>query len=110
MVKLKTVPNQPVSKTVPKQPVSKTVPTQPVSKTVPIRVPIPNKYANMDWKEINTYLHGKYPNNKPGVFCLKSFKSVPAIADYDELVEIDKKNFPGLDLTKTWIKNCTMLF
>ena len=58
----------------------------------------------MDWEEINTYLHGKYPNSKPGVLCLKSFKAVPAIADCDELVEIDKKNFPDLDLIKTWIK------
>ena len=99
-----TVPKQPVSKTVPKQPVSKTVPTQPVPKTVPTRLPIPSKYANMDWEEINTYLHGKYPNSKPGVLCLKSFKAVPAIADCDELVEIDKKNFPDLDLIKTWIK------
>lgn len=58
----------------------------------------------MDWEEINTYLHGKNPNSSPGVLCLKIFKGIAAIIDYDELVEINMKNDPDLFLIKTWIK------
>ena len=90
LLKLKTVPKQPV---IHKQAV---IPKEPV--------PNPNKFAHMDWEELNTHLHGKYPNSRPGVLCLKSFKTVSAIEDYDDLVEIQKKNIPDLVLVKTWIK------
>ena len=99
-VQLKVVPQQPNLN--PK--ISKRVEASKKPPAKPSPYKIINKFEKMDWEEINTYLHGKYPNSSPGVLCLKILKGIPAIIDYDELVEIDRKNDPDLFLIKTWIK------
>ena len=61
------------------------------------------KFEKMNWEQINTYLHGVYPISKPGVLCLDSFNPKTAVIDYEDLIEFDDRNPPGMELLGTWI-------
>ena len=90
-------------------PILKPTVAKVVLKTVPMGntkkvVKRANKYDNMDWEEINTYLHGVYGHsNKDGYLDTDNLDCQTAADDYDALKEIDSRNIRDLYLVGSWV-------